>query len=209
MTSNTTRLLSSFLLTAFALAGCPGTTAPDARVDAASSSDAAASDSSPSLDTVSPLVDAFSADDAFSASDAFSGSDAPHRFNAIVSASCGPADGAALELTVSDAIDRGTCTPDAARASTTFYIHDLGGAVLPPTAGSTITSVDGAINGNASVCPGGSPPCRTSEHWSVTFATFSATGGASGQYTIQWADGTATSGTFDADRCMSRPPVCG
>lgn len=210
MTSTSTRLLSLSILSAIALTGCPGTTSVDAGVDA----------SAPDARTEMPdavctgccdasCVDAFRAADAFASVDAYSADDAPHRYNAIVASSCGPADGPAIELNISDTIDRSSCSPDPLRASTTFYIHDLGGATLPPTPGATITSVDGAIHGNASQCPGGSPPCRSSEHFSVTFATYSVTGGASGQYTIQWSDGTTTSGTFDADRCMSRPPVCG
>lgn len=209
MTSSSTRLLSLSILGAVALAGCPSTTSVDAGVDA-SAPDARAEipDAVCTGCCDASCVDAFRADDAFAPVDAFNADDAPRRYNAIVASSCGPAGGPAIELNISDAIDRGACSLDPTRASTTFYIHDLGGATLPPTAGATITSVEGALNGNASTCPGGSPPCRSSEHFTVTFATYSVTGGASGQYTIQWPDGTSTSGTFDADRCMTRPPVC-
>lgn len=200
------------------LAGCPGDpAATDGGRDVLEPLDALAT-----LDTDPPQADAFSPIDApvecddncspsydAGANDAPSADDAAVRGNAFIARSCGPADGPALQLTISDFLDPSMCTADPARASTMFYVHDLGGATLPPTAGATITSTMAASNGNATQCPGGSPPCRLSEDFSITFATYSDTGGATGQYTITWMGGEVSTGTFVATRCETGPMICG
>ena len=196
------------------LMGCPGPsgTTDDAFVVGA---DALTNDTLlPTLDA--PGADAPSAEDAPSTSDApalhdaSSASDAPiPTSGAYVGDACGPADGPALQITISDALDPASCSADPLRASTSFYLHDLGGATLPPAAGSTFTSTAAASNGSAVQCPGGSPPCRLSETFSITFTRYEADGGATGQYTITWEGGETSTGNFDAVRCESGPMICG
>jgi hypothetical protein len=196
------------------LAGCPGTasTTDDAFVVGA---DAGAEDA-PVATLDAPGADAPSGEDAPSLhdapamGDATSASDAPiPTSGAYVADSCGPADGPALQITISDTLDPTSCSADPMRASTSFYLHDLGGATLPPAAGSTFTSTAAASNGSAVQCPGGSPPCRLSETFSITFTRYEIDGGATGQYTITWEGGETSTGNFDAARCESGPVICG
>lgn len=205
-------LLSTSVALTLTLTACPGDTsggdagqpAVDAftvELDAPSTDDAYATDGSPFL-----TFDAFSADDAFAPSTDDAG---PIVGDSFVSRTCGPADGPALTLTISDFLDATTCSADGERASTYFFIHDLGGATIPPTSGATITSSTAESNGTATHCPGGSPPCRLSETWSVTFTTYADDGGASGQYVIMWEGGETSTGTFQATRCTSGPVICG
>jgi len=215
--------LAAFALSC-ALGACSGDpAAPDSGHDAREAPDALeGADAFSAFDANPPGPDAFSQIDAPSGcgdacatsfdagpGDAPSGADADVMENAFIARSCGPADGPALQLTISDFLDPSMCTADPLRASTMFYIHDLGGASLPPTAGATITSTAAASNGNATQCPGGSPPCRLSEEWSITFATYSDTGGATGQYTITWIGGEVSTGSFVATRCETGPILCG
>jgi len=206
------------LVISSALAGCPGDpVGPDAGRDAREPLDAvSALDSGrEEPDAFSPLDAPIECDDNCSpsfdsgAGDAPSADDAAVMGNAFIARTCGPADGFALSLIISDFLDRSMCTADPLRASTQFFVHDLGGASLPPTPGMAITSTAAASNGNATQCPGGSPPCRLSEEWSLTFATYSDTGGASGQYTITWIGGETSTGSFLATRCEMGPIVCG
>lgn len=211
---------SSSLLGLLALAGCPGTTTTtddagtDAHVVGCDGSWCRTPDGGPDAyaidDAFVPPPDAFASDDTFTAPDAFPTDDAGAvAANAFIARDCGPADGFALRLTISDFLDPSSCGADPLRASTGFYIHDLGGATLPPTAGATITSTSSSSNGSASSCPGGSPPCRASDDWSITFDSYSDTDGASGQFSIRWVDGSTSTGAFVATRCESGPVICG
>jgi hypothetical protein len=195
------------------LSGCPGTTASDDAYVAAEDSGvrdcACGAPDTPVIDADLPEIDA-PLDDAPSLDDAFSTTDAAiPTSGAYVADSCGPADGPALQITISDTLDPTSCSADPMRASTSFYLHDLGGATLPPAAGSTFTSTAAASNGSAVQCPGGSPPCRLSETFSITFTRYEADGGATGQYTITWEGGETSTGNFDAVRCESGPVICG
>ena len=195
------------------LSGCPDTTASDdayvATEDTAVRDCACGAPDTPEIDADLPEIDA-ALDDAPSLEDAFSASDAPIPTRGeYVGDSCGPADGPALQITISDTLDPSSCSADPLRASTSFYLHDLGGATLPPSAGTTFTSTAAASNGSAVQCPGGSPPCRLSETFSITFTRYEADGGATGQYTITWEGGETATGNFDAVRCESGPVICG
>jgi len=214
MTSLHVRISTSALLVAFALAGCPGTTTTD---DAGPP----APDALASPDSPLPANDAAVEDACWCAGDAPPPLDAAPPAGGPANAprprtrdwhhpnDCGPADGLALRLTISAFLELSSCSADPTRASTAFYIHDLGGATLPPTAGSTITSTTASSNGTASSCPGGSPPCRVTEDWTITFDSYAADGGATGQYTIRWVGGEVSTGTFDATRCSTGPLMCG
>jgi hypothetical protein len=186
------------------LSGCPGTTSSgtDAGVDAASS-----------------VVDAFVETDAPSAVDAPSSIDAaPHDSGPASDAggeyagsyyrpSCGPADGPAFQLDLFES-SVAACTVDDTRRTLGFYVHDLAGATVPPTAGTVITSTPASASGTANRCPGGTPPCESSETWTLTFDTFVDGASASGSYVVTWSDGTMSSGQFDAGWCGDRP-ICG
>jgi hypothetical protein len=170
------------------LSGCPGSssTTDDAfvvRSDAPAEDALMATFDAPGADAPSS-EDARSGSDAPSATDAPSGDAALPTSGAYVADACGPADGAALSITISDTLDPSSCSADPLRASTSFYLHDLGGATLPPTVGETFTSTVAASNGTVSQCPGGAPPCRVSETFSISFTRYEADGGAAGQYTI-------------------------
>lgn len=194
------------------LAGCPGDpSAADAGRDALEPADVLLLLDAPPTepDAFAPLDAPVEPDDDASATDAPSTEDAAVMGNAFIARSCGPADGPALQITISDFRDPSMCTADPLRPSTMFYVHDLGGASLPPTAGATITSTMASSNGSATQCPGGSPPCRLSEDWSITFATYEDRGGATGQYTITWIGGEVSTGTFVATRCEAGPVLCG
>ncbi len=212
MTLRPTSLFTSSLALTLALAGCPGDTnggdagpspndAFTADLDAPSTDDAWILDSAPF-----PMTDAFSADDALTPPTDDAG---PIAGDSFVSDACGPADGPAVALTLSDALDVATCSADPEMPSTSFFIHDLGGATLPPTSGATITSTAAESNGAVTQCPGGRPPCRVSETWSVTFTSYADDGGASGQYTIAWEGGETSTGTFQATRCEVGGGFCG
>jgi hypothetical protein len=223
MTSLRASLAASSLLLAAALAGCPGPgTTEDAGTDTGAlgcdgcvgsldaGTDAFAGEDAFSSDDAFAATDVFSADDAFSAADAFSATDTGvGTSGAFIARDCGPADGPALRLLMSEALDPSSCSHDPLRPSTQFYVHDLGGATLPPAAGATITSTVAASNGTATVCPGGRPPCRLSEDWTLTFVTYDDAAGATGQYVIRFDDGTMAMGNFAATRCESDPPICG
>jgi hypothetical protein len=166
----------------------PAADAPS--TDAPAPSDATASDATPS--------------DATATSDATAGG---YQY-ALVRESCGPADGPAIELTIYGAPGP-VCIVGPDQPSLSFYIHDLGGATIPPAAGDTITST-GSEHGTVTACPAGDGPCRTTgdtDDWSVTFDTYDETGDASGSYTIDWGSESET-GSFDATRCARSFP-CG
>ncbi len=214
MTSLHARSLASTLLVALALAGCPGTTTTDDAgpppLDALASpdsplpaDDAAVEDACWCTGDAPPPIDAARAD-VGPVNDA-----GPVLGDSLIANDCGPADGLALRLTISAFLELASCSADPTRASTAFYIHDLGGATLPPTAGTTITSTTASSSGTASSCPGGSPPCRVTEDWTLTFDTYATDGGATGQYMIRWVGGEVSTGTFDATRCSTGPLMCG
>jgi hypothetical protein len=139
------------------------------------------------------------------------GRDAPasgRYAGAYVMNECGPADGAANRL-ILWAFPVPECSADPAQPSLDFYLH---GDFLPITAGETITVTppsSGLGGGRATACPGGTPPCRTSQDFTLTFATFEADVGARGTYEVRFADGTSESGSFDATWCQAFPPLCG
>lgn len=194
----------SVLVILSGLAGC-GSPAPGP-VD----SGGGESDSGPLADAqVAP--DAPSTDDAGPATaDAASPGDGGAAATAYVSDSCGPADGPAIQLLIFDAPGAAACTADDSMRTLSFYVHDLGGAVVPPRSGDTITSTMASSSGTASECPGGTPPCRLSETWTLTFDGYVDGGDASGRFSVTWADGTTTSGQFDATRCETGVPTrCG
>lgn len=136
---------------------------------------------------------------------------APSYAGAYISPECAPDDGAALRLTVWEgAVPE--CSADPARRSLSFYFFEGTDTFFPIVAPETITSrttSGGFGNGSATACPGGTPPCRVSQDWSLTFESFEDGVGASGSYSITFADGTMESGRFDASWCSFAPPTCG
>jgi hypothetical protein len=83
---------------------------------------------------------------------------------------------------------------------------------FPLVDGTSITSSasgGGFGNGTATACPGGTPPCQSSQTWTLTFDTFQDMNSASGSYSITWEDGSNASGRFDASWCEPFPPLCG
>ena len=214
MTSRPTLLLLALVAAAPVLAGCPAPAAVtdvDAFVAARDASIDSPTNDAPRGDAPGP--DAIGADanraDAVGADANRGDAGASQYTGAYVARACGPADGPALTLLLYAASVPATCSADPTRPSLDFFIHDLGGATLPPTPGSTITSTAAASNGSATECPGGAPPCLTSDDWSVTFDTFTVDGPASGSYTIHWLDATSTTGSFDATNCSAGPVICG
>lgn len=128
---------------------------------------------------------------------------------AYVMNDCGPADGRALRL-ILWTFPVPECSADPARPSLEFYLY---GSFFPITPGATITvtppSGGGLGDGSATACPGGTPPCRTSQDFTLTFATFTEDAEASGTYSVRHADGTTDSGSFAASWCEAFPPICG
>ena len=216
MTSLRSILAPSSLL--FLLAGCGDSPAP---VDGGTVDAGSPVDSGSPIEVDASSADAATTDDAGTSADAATSLDAgsvtdggatgdggPVADNAFIARVCGPADGLAIQLTLSDALDATTCGADPLRPSTVFYVHGFGGATLPPTSGSTLTSTAAASNGSATECPGGRPPCRVSDDWTLTFSSYTEGGAASGQYTITWIGGGTSSGAFGATTC-EMPLVCG
>lgn len=130
---------------------------------------------------------------------------------AYLSPECAPDDGPALRLTLFD-VAVPECSADTSARSLSFYLFSGTDDIFPITAPVTITSSSaggGLGNGSATECPGGSPPCRSSQDWSLTFETFTQDVGATGTYAITFADGSSASGRFDASWCSFAPPTCG
>lgn len=130
---------------------------------------------------------------------------------AYLTPECAPDDGAALSLLLFDAAVP-ECSADSERRSLTFYIFQGSSLFFPIEAPETITSSaasGGFGNGSATECPGGTPPCRVSMEWSITFETFQEDVGASGSYSITFADGETVTGRFDASWCSPGSIVCG
>jgi hypothetical protein len=100
------------------------------------------------------------------------GADAGPAASAFASDECAPDDGRALRIVISDAID--ACAADPSQPSIDFYLFSGTDSVFPIVAPATITSESGTTfgNGSATECPGGTPPCRTSQDWSITFDVF-------------------------------------
>jgi hypothetical protein len=196
-------LVSSLLV---ALAGCSSPATPTG-TDAGSDAASGALDSSAEADAFS-AVDTGTVADTGSATDTGPTSDAGSEYaGSYYRPSCGPADGPAFQLDLFQA-SVAACTVDDTLRTLGFYVHDLGGASLPPSAGSVITSTPSAASGTANRCPGGTPPCESSETWTLTFDTFVMGTGASGSYSVTWEDGSTSTGQFDAGWCGDRP-VCG
>jgi hypothetical protein len=127
----------------------------------------------------------------------------------VISRACGPADGFALRLGLYESPPLAECAGDPLEGSLTFFIHDLGGATLPPTSGTVVTSTLASSNGVADECPGGTPPCRTSQTWSVTFDSYTEDVGATGSYSVTWEGGEISTGNFSAVWCDRGPVICG
>lgn len=127
---------------------------------------------------------------------------------AYVARECGPDDGPALRLTLWDAAVP-ECGADPDRRSLDVYLHDGASSVFPIEAGETVTSTVAASNGTATECPGGTPPCRSTQDWSITFTTFVQGSRAAGTYRVTFADGAGATGSFDATWCEPVPPLCG
>lgn len=118
--------------------------------------------------------------------------------------SCGPADGPAFELSLFNAAVP-TCTIDPELEAMTFYVHNLSGAPIPPTAGTTITSTEASSSGTANRCPGGTVPCESTENWTLSFSSYEAGSGAVGTYSVTWADSSVSTGQFIASWCTGAP----
>lgn len=127
----------------------------------------------------------------------------------IVAPACGPADGPALRFGSYASLNPALCAGDPAGRAVEIMFHDLGEAPYPPVAPTTVTSTEAASNGFATECPGGSPPCRTSQDWELTLDTFEEEVGATGSYVIHWEDGSTTSGNLAATWCDEGPLLCG
>lgn len=130
---------------------------------------------------------------------------------AYVSPECAPDDGAALRITLWEAAVP-ECSADPARRSLSFYLFEGSSTFFPIEPPETITSSSaggGFGNGSATECPGGTPPCRVSQDWSLTFESFLPDAGASGTYSVTFADGETIRGRFDASWCSPAPILCG
>lgn len=123
---------------------------------------------------------------------------------AYLTPDCAPNDGAALTLTLYEA-PVPECSADPDRRSLTFYFYPESAELFPIEAGDTIDSTN--AGGSVSQCPGGTPPCRAADSWSITFTTYEEEGAASGTYTATF-DGETISGSFDATWC-NPGLVCG
>lgn len=147
------------------------------------------------------VTDGGATDDAASADDAatVATSDGGQLHQQLISRTCGPADGFALNLVLIDG-SAAACNAAPDTSYLSFYIHDLGGADLPPIAGATVVSTPVGSNGTASRCDA-SGDCVSTEVWSITFSSYADGAGAAGSYTIHWGDGSTSSGEFNAAWC--------
>lgn len=111
--------------------------------------------------------------------------------DAILQDSCGPADGPAIAVVSS----KGIVCPGAVSASGTYTTIN----VFPiPTGPGTITLTP--MNSEVSRCALGK--CVLGGGGTLTFTTFSPGGKvATGSFTVKFADGTTSSGTFTAPQC--------
>lgn len=166
-------------------AACSSSTEPAdaARADATAGRDGGSPDAS---------ADTGVASDAAGRDSATSDSGPSPYTGALVHDDCGPADGPAIRVLLYGAT-MPTCRADPDLPSLDFYIYSGG---FPPAPGSTYTDA-----GVVTSCPGGTPPCRTSSNFSVTFDSYSTGGGATGSYLISWGSDPRETGTFDAQRC--------
>lgn len=181
---------------------CPGGTFDDLMC-----TDAAARDAEVASDGGSP-ADAFSSDTPMP-SDAGATSDAPTGLPFhLVRHDCGPTDGPALHVGLYASVDP-ACGGDTTQRSLEIFVYPSGTASFPPAAGTTIVSTAAAPSGTITECPGGSPPCRVSSDFSVTFDTFADDVSATGRYAVTFGDGETTTGTFDATWCEREPILCG
>lgn len=130
---------------------------------------------------------------------------------AYIRRDCAPDDGLAYRLLLWDqAVPE--CSADGARRSLSFTIFEGTDLFFPLSNGTSITSTASGVgfgNGTATACPGGTPPCLSSQSWTLTFDTFEDMSRANGSYSITWEDGSTTSGRFDATWCEVSPPLCG
>lgn len=130
---------------------------------------------------------------------------------AYIGRDCAPDDGLAYRILLWD-VAVPECSADPARRSLSFYIFSGTDVIFPLADGSVVTSTTssgGFGNGSATLCPGGTPPCLTSQEFTLRFDRFTDMSGASGTYTIMFETGPQT-GRFDASWCEGfGPPMCG
>lgn len=121
---------------------------------------------------------------------------------------CGPADGPALHVGLYTSVDP-ACGGDPLLPSITLYVYPTGSVTFPPAAGTVITSTAAAPSGMVSACPGGTPPCRTSQDFTVTFDAYADGVDATGTYEATFTDGSTERGSFEAMWCERTPVTCG
>ncbi len=131
---------------------------------------------------------------------------------AYIGRDCAPDDGLAYRILLYE-VAASDCGSDGVSRSLSFYFFEGSDRFFPLMSGSTVTSTTssgGFGNGSATACPGGTPPCRTSQTFTLTFDTFDDMSRAAGSYSITWEDGETANGTFDASWCEGfGPPLCG
>jgi hypothetical protein len=129
--------------------------------------------------------------------------------DATIWADCGPADGAALRLSVAQ-ID-GECAVDGsnprnAHPLTFYFWSDLpSGSSLPHTLD---IGTEYSVGGSASYSPTPSGPTFEAVSGSVTFTSYVEETSAAGTWTVTLPDETVLYGTFDAAWC-EKTLLCG
>jgi len=121
---------------------------------------------------------------------------------------CGPTDGPALRVGLYGGVDP-ACGGDPSQRSVELFVFASGTDAFPPAAGSVIRSTVAMPRGTVTECPGGTPPCRTSQDFTLTFDSYADGVDASGTYDVTFAGGETTSGSFDAMWCEREPVLCG
>lgn len=191
------------------LAACSDPASPPVGESDSGITDAAVSDAAVDMELVDATTSLdMSLTDAGPLEDAAPHGDAGADFaQSYYKRSCGPADGPAFELALFNSAVA-ACTVDDTLLSLSFYVHDLSGAPVPPTAGSTIESTPEHSSGTANRCPEGTAECESSESWTLHFSSYTDSVGAVGTYSVTWLDGSVTSGQFNANWC-SATLLCG
>ncbi len=121
---------------------------------------------------------------------------------------CGPTDGPALRVGLYGSVDP-ACGGDPSQRSLELFVFATGTDSFPPTSGTAITSTVAMPRGTVTECPGGTPPCRTSQDFTLTFDSYTDDVDASGTYSVTFAGGGTLSGSFDAMWCEREPVLCG
>lgn len=121
---------------------------------------------------------------------------------------CGPADGAAVMLSVAQA--DAECAIDGSNPRNAHPVALFLWAALPTADALPYTmglGTDFASGGNASYSPTPSGPTFQASSGSVTFTSYADGTSAAGTWTITLDDGTVLYGDFDAAWCANEP-VC-